>query len=194
MALPQNIVSSPGVPGEFLVPDNAPYDPFLDFEMGGTELGDANAGRLVKSWTTFMEGTDVYVAPSADLADKTLVVSGTGITTIALAFDSNMNVTLAYMQDGTLKLYWYDLAENDYVITEYAGATSGRVSTDEKRQGLESISDVIFAYTRANNLYYRQQRDRYTIERLLGSAPGGTLLRMGMNQYNRMQFEVRVEI
>jgi hypothetical protein len=44
---------------------------------------------------------------------------------------------------------------------------SPRLTLDDKRSSQFGNSDVMFGYMRGQSLCYRQQRDRYTIERVL---------------------------
>lgn len=188
--LPQNAISEPAYSAAFLEPDSNPYLALTDYEKGGVGISNASQGRLVRNWTCFVDGVDVYVAPAEDLATRTLILSGSDITTVSVAFDTNMNVALAYMRAGVLNLYWYDTLVGHYVTTSYPDCTSGRVGTDEKRPSLEAISDVIFAYVLGDVLYWRQQRDRYTVEYTAGPAGGAQLTRIGMSVLNRFQFEL----
>lgn len=188
MALPQNAITVTPYSATFLSPDDHPYFDLENYEQGGIGIGNSSRGRQYQDWNIFIEGNDVYVAPALNLLARTLVFSGAGITTLSLAFDSNMNVVIAFMQSGELKLYWYDTVAGTYTTTTFIG-DSGQVSTDDKRETQEGASDVIFAYTRAGTLYYRQQRDRYTVEYTVG-ATTGYVSRIGMNAINRFQFEV----
>ena len=54
-----------------------------------------------------------------------------------------------------------------------------------------TAADVLLFYIRAGNVYYRQQRDRFSIERLLGAVPVGMtrFLRWGMSTTLRVQLE-----
>lgn len=113
------------------------------------------------------------------------------MTEISFSFDANMQPTVAYVASGQAYLNWYDSIEATYVTTELAdGVTTPRVSLDDKRflgSNAYQVSDVILAYVRAGNLYYLQQRDRYTIERLLktGVTP---LIKIGFSRGLRLQF------
>jgi hypothetical protein len=75
-----------------------------------------------------------------------------------------------------------------YLTKDFEGTTSCRVAVDDARDFYNTNSDVIFAYTKNNTLYWRQQRDRYEIERVVGTT-AKKLIRMGLAQTNRLQFE-----
>ncbi|MNV87345.1 hypothetical protein D3C71_1814610 [compost metagenome] len=93
------------------------------------------------------------------------------------------------MAAGVPKFRWYDPIATGYVTTELpAGCVNPRVSLDDKRSEYAPSSDVILAYVRAGNLYYRQQRDRYTVEYLWQTGVPAGLVKIGMNRLLRFQF------
>lgn len=113
------------------------------------------------------------------------------MTEISFSFDANMQPAVAFVADGQAYLNWYDNTVPGYVTTTLsADVETPRVTLDDKRHvgsnGYQ-VSDVILAYTRGGNLYYRQQRERYTVERLLkeGVTP---LIKIGFNRQLRLQF------
>lgn len=193
--LPSNAISAVAVYAPYLAPDSADTQDVESLEQGGIAISDASQGRQVQDWRAYITTTagvsTVNVAPRISGTPVTTVFVGTGlITEVSLAFDSNMNTAICYIEAGVLKLRWYNTLTSSYQTDTYAGATSGRVSTDDKRATQEGPSDVIFGYTRANVLYWRQQRDRYTVEYTVGPSSSLILKRIGMNQKNRLQFEL----
>jgi hypothetical protein len=192
MALPDDVASSVAVVGDLLYPDNLVSDFLTDYEMGGIALNDASRGINYRPWQCWLQEGTIRIRPVDGAGDGTVVVSGDDITAVSFAFDRNMNPAVAYLQDGLCKLYWYDSTIPGMTTTEFSGATQPRLSHDDKRDGASARSDVIFAYVREGTLYYRQQRDRYTIERSLGVVPSSMSLRnVGMSDRLRLQFVVR---
>lgn len=190
--LPDNAASTTPVGGQILYPDNLVSDARTDYEMGGLALNDASEGINYQPWECRLDDDEIRVRPLGDTGEGTLLVSGSGITSVSFAFDRNMNPAVAYLQSGVCKLYWYDNTIPGMTTTEFPDATQPHMTHDDKRDGAVARSDVIFAYVRDDVLYYRQQRDRYTIERSLGAIPAGQILRnVGMNDQLRLQFEVR---
>lgn len=162
-------------------------EPLIDFEMGGRALNDPSAGLRVKLWRARVEGNLVYLGP-VDETEQVMFVRP-DITEVSLAFDQNMRPTIAYVQDGQARLWWYDSAAAGMVFTPYPGISNPRLTLDDKRPGQASNSDVIMAYIRAGGLYYRQQRDRYQTEyQLAASLPCGGLASVCMNTGGRLQF------
>lgn len=189
MSLPLNIITPTPVRSAFVAPLDEPYLPLEEAVLGGTNIGDGSAGRQVKRWSVFYDGTSIKVAPETGVTQFTMVVPG--VLTVSLGFDSNMAVTLAYMTVTGAHLYFFDSSLGSYTTLNVPGATSCRAGVDDQRLFNQSQSDVIFSYTLDNKLYWRQQRDRYTVERLVGPFTGDLiLLRSGQNTLNRFQWRL----
>lgn|SRR5574341_1721717 len=188
--LPQNVVSSPPVPAPFLAPDSLDSGLLVSYELGGIALNDPSQGRMVQVWTARIIGQTIRLsAPS--VPESTFLTLAGVLTAVSLAFDSNMQPTLTFTEDGVIKLYWFDTVAGQFVTTNFPAATSAKVATDDKRASQVAASDVIFAYTSTGVLHWRQQRDRYTIEYIAGPVPlNGRLRRLGMNEARRLQFEI----
>lgn len=150
-----------------------------DREDGGIALQDASQGLLSTAWLGTTDGTAVVLeAPSVAPA---VLITGVGISEISFSFDRLMNPVIAYVEGGSTKLRWFDVGVNGIVTTVYgAGYLHPRVSLDDKHPLASETSDVIFAYLRDGDLRYRQQRDRYEIERVLATA--AELLAAGITQ------------
>lgn len=186
LMLPAHILSTTAVPGPFLEPDNLPYDPLVDYELGGVAIRDASQGLLVKTWACRLSGNDV-IASAADVADVVLFTRA-GITEIAFCFDQNMNPCVTFMQAGVLTLWWFDSSVPGQVFTTYDGITP-RVCLDDKRANQTGASDIILTYVRDGQLYFREQRDRFLVEYFLADVTGFTLKKFGMNTVLRLQWQ-----
>jgi hypothetical protein len=166
----------------------------IDYEDGGIAIQDPSRGLLYQRWRArlFNAGkVNSYVDLSAREVPEFVWLTVPNMTEISFSFDANMHPVVAYVAGGLPFLNWFDSTVSAYVTTPLAAdAITPRVSLDDKRElgsnGYQ-VSDVILAYVRGGNLYYRQQRDRYTIERLLkeGVAP---LIRIGFTRGLRFQF------
>lgn len=190
--MPGNAPSSALIVGNFLPPDDAQrFDLLVDMERGGIGISDPSQGLLVQDWSIGYADPDVVITPQTTGSPFT-VFSAADITELALSFDQNMRPAVAYVQAGTTKLYWFDTDLSDYTHTTFAGATSPRLTLDDKRRWLEGASDVLFWYLKDGNLCWRQQRDRYTIERVFAAVPPGfsAINRVGMSTVNRIQIEL----
>lgn len=188
--LPDHVLSTTVIPAQFLSPDDRPYNKAIDYEFGGAALRDPSQGLLVKVWTYRLVGDSAVTVEASDVAASTLFTrAGGGITEISGCFDQNMNPCVTFMQNGQLWLWWFDTFVVAQVFTSFDGAQP-KVCMDDKRQTQGAVNDMILAYVRNGDLFFRAQRDRFGIEYPLfvGLDPDLTLTKIGMNKVNRVQF------
>ncbi len=190
MALPgDGLASKEPVVGGFVGADQLPPSKVISYEDGGIALNDSSAGLLHQVWKACISDDGSRILISSPSHAESVFIAGTEISEVSLAFDSNMNPAVAYVEVGFARLRWYDSLIDDYTTTNFPGASSPKLSTDDKRPGQTSQRDIIFAYIRNGNLYYRQQRDRYGVEYLLATNVEGEFNQLGMNTAGRLQFE-----
>lgn len=190
--LPENRLSSVPFTADFLPPDDQGVGPLLDWERGGVALNDPSQGLTLRNWKCFVDGSDVKV--QADSDTPTVIFNQAGIVSLSFCFDQNMRPCVAYETPSGVFLRWYDSAVVNYVTTSW-GPTyrSPRVTLDDKRlTQFATRSDIIFGYIRGEFLCYRQQRDRFTTERVLQGGVGSELKlnNVGMNRVLRLQFDL----
>lgn len=186
--IPANAFTAVPQPASFQAPYNEPYTPLQQVVRGGNAIGDASAGRQVKDWiATYAAGT-IVVKPVGDLV-AAFAMMAADVLTLSLAFDNNMGIVLAWKTPTGAKLYYYDTLTSAYITRVFAGIESCRVCVDDARSVYNASSDVIFGYVKTGNLYWRQQRDRYDTERLIGPT-AKQLKRMAPSVTNRLQFEL----
>jgi hypothetical protein len=188
MSLPLDSVTPEPVLAPFVSPADDVYLPLEERCLGGTAIGDGAAGREVQVWKIAYDGTSVHVGPDGG-ADQ-FVQARAGAYTVSLAFDANMALAYAWQSVNGANLYYFDSTLGSYNILTIADATSCRVGVDDTREFLSAASDIIFAYTRGGQLYWRQQRDRYLTERLVGPSGASILHRCAQNTLNRFQFKL----
>lgn len=180
-------LSTTSLTAEFLSPDDRDRE-FLnvDYELGGVGVTDTALGLDFQVWVAeAINGTSIIIYPEDNPGNSTTVLTDTGITSISLAFDQLMRPTISY---GT-KLYWFDSVVADFITTDFSTHTSAVLLMDDKRAIGTDLAgnDILYIYIRAGNLYYRQQRDRYTIEYLLETpASGDYIIRAGMMKNLRL--------
>jgi len=194
MALPENTKSTVAVSGLYLPPDDLLTSPLLDYEVGGVAINDASQGLLLRTWRGIYDKQDGWLYLQADNETPVQWIQDFQITEFSFSFDQNMRPAVGYVSNDVMRLRWFDTTINNYRTDTFGTARNPRVSLDDKRvvSGSAGLSDVIFAYIRGDSLYYRQQRDRYTVERLLrsGIEPNLKLKNIGMTRNLRMQFEL----
>lgn len=190
--LPGNVVSTTAIIGRIQHPDGLVINDLTDYEYGGIALNDATQGLLVKPWVCRYEESAVVL--DSDGTAPEVVYERAGITALSLAFDQNMRPILAYEADGQSWLWWWDSLTNARRTDSFGPVRCPRVTLDDKRPSATEFgtSDVIFAYIREDKLCYRQQRDRFGIERVLryGVSRLSRLHNMGLTDKMRFQFEL----
>lgn len=192
--IPEGRLSTTPVYSVFLTPDNIERPSTLvDYELGGRALNDPTEGLQVHRWTVRYDAETGDVSVFAPGVIEETIFTALGVTSLGLAFDQNMRPFVAFVQNGRAKFFWFDTVLGETLITELpVDARTPQCCMDDKRdmQTSQGANDVIIAYLRGTSLCYRQQRDRYEVEYVLtNAAPGTRLLRMGMNQGGRLQFE-----
>lgn len=185
--IPGNTFTVTPIVSPYPYPDSLPYDPLSQIVNGGLALNDATHGRLYQYWNASYDGTRINIKPVGGAVAMSL--AETGVLTVSLAFDINMQPTLAWTTLSGAYLYYYDTITQHFIRTYYPGYTSCRVSVDDAANYYSGQSDVIFGYTAANVLYYRQQRDRYLFPYFIGNVRG-VLRKLGLNLGSRLQFQV----
>jgi len=190
MSLPDNLLSSSQVIGNFLAPDTIDRTLLRDYERGGIAVSDGSQGLLVQDWTLQYTSPDMILSDEA--GNDTVLFSFTGITEVGLAFTQNMSVFVTYVMNDRAWYYWYDptAMEMRHVQME-AGVTSPRCCLDDKRPSQSSVSDIILAYVKDKKLYMRIQRDRYEVEYILASGMVRLLNRVGMGDNLRLHFQLQ---
>lgn len=186
--IPGNQFTTIPVVHSYISPYNRPYKPLEQAVLGGIALNDPSRGRMYQNWIVFYENPFIRIKP--ENGSVVFSLEQPDVKTVSLAFDNNMNIALAWQKTTGSYLYYFDILIDDYAILEIPGATSCRIVVDDPRDFYISASDIIFGYTLNGNLYWRQQRDRYATERLIGEAQG-KLRKMAPSDGNRLQFELR---
>ena len=184
--IPGNAFTAAPVVGPFMYLQDQPYTPLSQTIMGGVALSNGTQGRLVKAWTVAYINNTIQVQPAGGF--NALSIPVPGVTSVSLAFDANMAPVIAWTTTGGANLYYYDTITATYITRFFTGVTSCKVAVDDPRDFYNLASDVMFGYTLNNMLYWRQQRDRYDIERLVGPT-AQTLIRMGPSVIDRLQFQ-----
>lgn len=190
--LPESKISHRPIYGAFLVPEKA--EPLVDYEWGGVDLLDTSQGLMSCMWKCYYK--DNWICIDNDILFHQLIYVE-NVKSLSLSFDFNMHPTVAYTVEHENKersafLYWYDTAQAAQITTEYGTEyITPQVSLDDHRLHQSANADIIFAYIKNGNLYYRQQRDRFLIERLLAEGLGehAELTQIGMTTKNRFQFQ-----
>lgn len=188
LPLPEPLLIDGGVTTPFIYPRSKSYPLTESWDNGGVALSDPSQDLTKYVWQAWTDGTTITVKRD-DLDTYHVVLMDSNITEIDLTFDQNMRPCIAYVANGISKLYWYDTQQAKQVIDEYPSITNPRVSLDDKRRFNVANSDIIFAYQKGDQLCYRVQRERFTVERVLATNSKRRILwRIGMGRKNRFLF------
>lgn len=191
MALPEDTLSGTFVPSQLISPDNRPITGLTDWERGGVAIQNATQGINAFDWLLSVIGDTVTLTREGALTQN--VFSRPGIQEISFSFDQNMNPAFVYKVDGIMYLRWFDSFVNQIVTTNFGPGRTPKLSMDDKRTTSLNTNDIIFAYLRDDELLYRQQRDRFTIERVLKTDidPAAELEAVGMSNTLRLYFKFK---
>lgn len=193
MSLPNDELSTQPMPSYFLGARAQIFPDYVDYMDGGVAIQDASLGLSYQIWTAEIVSDVIEdnIMLSAPTSPPQSVYSGQDITEVSLSFTQNMDICIAFVEQGIAKLLWYDTSVSQLVVTIIDGnVTHPKVALDDSREFNRAGSDVILSYIKDGALYYRQQRDRFGIERQLSSGPWIALKRIGMGAGLRFQFQV----
>lgn len=189
MAILDNRLSSTNLPAPLLAPKS--YDitnESTDFERGGIAIEDITQGMDYQDWQVTIEGQNIVVTPLSEGNPVIAFVAAGTVTEVSLAFDQLMHIFIAFVEDGIAQFYWYDpISElNEFFILP-VNSINPCCTFDDHRYTQVPSSDIIVAYIIANELFFRMQSNRYTVEYPLATGLA-KLHRIGMGTNNRLQF------
>lgn len=164
----------------------------FDHEDGPVDYQDPSQGQRYQQWRAYLKESAIYIEADNRAPEQLLASPGNTITDISIAFDWNGNLHYAWVDQGVARMYWYDTQAADYATMQLpAGVRTPKMTLDDKRPRQSGRADIILAYIKSDNgLYFRMQRDRFGIERLLDAGPFISLDKMYMNSGLRLQFEL----
>lgn len=189
MGIIDNRLSTTPVTNDWLPPDDRNRVNWLeDYEAGPIALNDPSEGLSYQPWhMVYNPSTDDFVVTPETVGSPTTVLNVADVDQCTFTFDQNGHVTIAYQVGSDAYLYWYDTLAADWVTDLLdTGVTWPSVYMDDKRETQNDANDILLMYTIQQiddswNLYYRQQRDRFTIEYLLKEGCQPYLYKTGMH-------------
>lgn len=181
-------LSNPALIDEFLIPYRQEKQALIDYARGGVALLDASKGLNVKNWVCELQDDDVYISSSSVPAFKVETITGVP-EWISFCFDQNMHYNLAYiLPNSGAFLYWYDANQQAYVTTSLGSVHTPFIRMDDVRRHPSFWNDIILSYIKGNALCVRLQRDRFSVEYMLASSAGNSIVQCGMNKSLRFQW------
>lgn len=195
MSLPENRLSSQLHESYWLYPHPTPFNPLVDYEMGGIAIGNSSKGLDAALWKLFYNDNQIKLGKVGYAAESLFIVPD--LKKLALAFDQNMHPCYAWENgvENYVNLIFYDTTINANTTLTFNNISSPCLTLDDHRLSFSGTSDIIFAYIKNNRLCYRQQRERFGVERILSESnvDGKQLTRVAMNRTNCLQFEMQME-
>lgn len=167
----------------------------IDVAQGGFALNDPSQGLDFQLWKgrLYKDGS-VTVASEASNFVTEINVGTLPLKSrrISIAFDTNMRVVFAAINQVTGKIYWYDATSLGHVFTDIPNCRDIFVRNDDNRPEFNNIRDSIVSYiTLDNRLCFRLSRDRFEIEYFLKDVhKWQRMYQVGMNVENRFQWEL----
>lgn len=190
--IPEQRLSTSPILSSYFYPYNQHVWDNGDWDWGGIAALDNSQGLQVQAWRSEYTNNSIRIIASTT-EEVITTVTRSGIINHSFAFDQNMRWQLVYtLASGAVEHVWYDSAVADYVTTIYDnGEYSPRLVLDDSRAPQIPASDDLLFYMRDGALYFRAQRDRFTIEYFLvqGDNPKAALRNVGMNNKWRLQFQ-----
>jgi hypothetical protein len=159
----------------------------IDFEDGPIDLNDPSSGLFYQIWEGRVYEDGVFLF--SDLVERQDILNQLNITEFSFTFDQNGRPAIVYVQYGIAKVWWYDSAIPGLTTTTIGGGViSPKLILDDKRQTQTGSSDIILGYIQNENLYYRQQRDRFGTAYLIAQDVIGRIQKLGMGNNLRLHF------
>lgn len=163
------------------------------FELGGVGFSDTSE-PFTYVWRAYVDGRSIMAQREGSNPQRIKDVEGR-VSEVSLTFDQSMRPTLAYVEEGASKLFWYDSLTED-MQTSIFEVSNPRVSLDDNRKFNIGNSDIIFGYiSEDNKVKYRLQRERFSEEHELEFDRGDfkgqlALIDIGMGDDNRFVFSI----
>ena len=191
MAFPDNILSTPPVPSQWIgAGGEALASRTWDAVDGPIAEQDPSRGMMYQQWRAYIKDLQVWIEADNRPPSILLPSPTNSITDISIAFNQNADLHYAWVDAGTARLRYYDtLTSSMQTMTLPAGVRTPKITLDDKRPTQTGRSDIILSYVKDDNkLYFRMQRDRFGVEYLLSDGPFISIERLYMNNGYRLQW------
>jgi hypothetical protein len=177
-------------------PDAISYDYLTAYTLGPVHLGDFSLGPAERVWRVHGFAGRVQYARQNDARDDfeaTTVLfhfSGPAPTELDAAFDQAARILVAMERPTGLNgaseiwIYYFDPFAADYILTNFGPGRTPRALLDDVLDSANA--DILVFYLRNEiGMCWRQQRERYTVERIVsGTTPGEAAVLTNLQQMN----------
>lgn len=175
--------------------DGRKFDPLVDYELAGIAIDDTSAGMQYQWWRVGYDATTGNIILYDAQSNPTVLLTIPNVTQLSLTFNQQMQPLITYqLSDDTYTsyLWWYDATIPGYTTITIPDSIYPRLTLDLRDSILIFDSDNILAYVRADKIYARYQRERFTIEHEIATAYADVQLnKFGVSSGRRMMFEIQ---
>jgi hypothetical protein len=200
MAIPQGQLSNPVVQGSHLTPEGRPWNPLVSYERGPIAIEDTSEGLLYQNWTMdYNLLTGDFIATPETEGAASIAHNVANVRNFTFTFDQAGRISIAYTDDVSTYLWWYDTAAAQTVTTDL-GTTAiyPVIYLDDKRASQNSFNDMLLFYCRTEGgdpetweLFMSLQRERFINQYTLATGlERGKLTQVGMTDELRIQFVI----
>ncbi|MCU8036937.1 hypothetical protein ACRN98_22005 [Shewanella oncorhynchi] len=168
----------------------------FELELGPIELNNSG-GSIKEFWWLFnFNGTSVtasrYNHFANEFDDQQIIFYVDNVKRLSATFDQLGRPMVFYETVlGELRLYWFDPVNVENTTTVFGDGSYPFSTFDIRWDTSNARSDNMLFYIRDGGIYYRLQRDRYSIEHATPVINGAILLEADMTVDYRLQLLYR---
>ncbi|WP_368880693.1 hypothetical protein [Shewanella algae] len=139
-----------------------------ELEIGPNNLNNSDGGLKESIWLFEFDGSAVtaakYNSDIGEFEQGHVLFESSNIVNLSATFDQLGRPLVFYDTGSELFLYWYDPVLGDNTTTILGVGAYPFATFDMRWDTSNGTSDAILFYIRNGVIYYRYQRDRYSIE------------------------------
>lgn len=170
--------SLPDRPKGLLFPDSAGKTDWIDLELG-TVTGTPSTFIRDTTYEARVTGSTAEFRKQGSGSAWTPIVTVAGMSpNISFSFDQIMRPLVVYQLGAGLNrvartgyLYWYDASVSSYQTVSVSNVISPLLTFDYPFDSSQSFAELSMWYIKDNNVCYRRQADRFTIEYVFAAKP-----------------------
>lgn len=185
--MPENRLSTVPVPSNFIGARALASHEQVDYEEGPVAITDVSQGLQAQRWRMRLIDAEFFWLDAPAVAEY-VAYTAPGTSELSFTFDQQGRLAIAYVQNGSPKLYWYDSSIPGFtVLTLPVDAKTPKIILDDKRFTQSVVADIVLQYVLDGRLKARAQRDRFLIEYDLSAGPWTGIAKLGFNRGLRLQ-------
>ena len=166
-------------------PESSKITGLYDYDTGGIAVGDASEGLDSYNWELTVSGSIARLNKFGGIAISVFTFPSVPID-VAFCFDQSMHPVIAWQDSNdTVYLRRFNAATSSFITDVIGSGKCPRLVLDIKDLAIINESDVILTYIADNTLYYRIQREGYSIPHSIVSNlnPLQRLARIGVSGF-----------